>query len=326
MAEIGRARFISSVASALGCATLPARPARSATNRDWMTGFSRDVIAVKTWPNGKKVAVCFVLYVEEWGVGKGPTFRPDTVARKPDFLNESFRQYAIHWGIPRVGRVFHEGGLPLSIALNARFPAQYPDVWREFRSLVPYVPIVAHGMNNSTELLPLASGLSTQKAYVRRTLDLIEKYTGVRSRGWSSPSVYANSDTFTATAAEGITYSLDGMDSDVLTRLTTPSGTLVLIPYPTVTVDMGQYFERSKNASDIGRLWIDYVAELATQAENDSNRDASIVAIGIHPFVVGTPDGAETLRRVLENLRNQRLVWVTDVAAVLQILPAGKPQ
>lgn len=326
MAEIDRARFISGVVSALGCAPLLARPARGATNHDWMTGFPREPIAVKSWPKGKKVAVCFVLYVEEWGVGNGPTFRPDTVSRKPDFLNESFRQYAIRWGIPRVGRVFREDGMPLSVALNARFPGQYPDVWREFHSLVPQAPIVAHGMNNSTQLLPLASGLSAQEAYVRRTLDLIEKYTGVRSRGWSSPSVYANSETFTATAAEGITYSLDGMDSDVLTRLTTPCGALVLIPYPTVTVDMGQYFERSKNSNDIGRLCTDYVTELATEAESDSNRDACVVAIGIHPFVVGTPDGAQTLRRVLENLRNQRLVWVTDVAAVLHALPAGKAQ
>jgi hypothetical protein len=42
-----------------------------------------------------------------------------------------------------------------------------------------------------------------------------------------------------------------------------------------------------------------------------SVREATIVAIGIHPFVVGTPDGAEALRRVLENFKNQKPVWVT---------------
>jgi allantoinase len=64
--------------------------------------------------------------------------------------------------------------------------------------------------------------------YIRRTLALTEKNTGVRPRGWSSPSVFPNADTFTATAAGGIRYSLDGMDSDVLSRLVTKSGTLVL--------------------------------------------------------------------------------------------------
>jgi hypothetical protein len=111
--------------------------------------------------------------------------------------------------------------LPLSIALNARFPGQYKEVWQALRSLVPNAPVIAHGMNNSTELLPLGHGIEAQEVYIRRTLALIEKDTGVRARGWSSPSVFPNADTFTATAAEGIRYSLDGMDSDVLSRLVT---------------------------------------------------------------------------------------------------------
>jgi len=304
---------------AIVCLLISASQAGSEDKSDWMTGLPREPIHVKAWPGGKKVAVCFILYTEVWGLGHGPNLRPDTVARQPDIVNESFRQYAINWGIPRVGRLFNEEGLPLSIALNALFPEQHPDLWKQFRSLVPAAPIIAHGLNNSTELLPLADGLAGQEAYVHRTLDMIEKDTGVRSHGWSSPSVYPNAGTFTAVAAEGITYSLDGMDSDILTRLTTESGPLVLIPYPTVTVDMGQYFERSKSPSDMERLWIDYVTGLAREAETYPGREATVVAIGIHPFVVGTPDGAEALRRVLENLKNQKLVWITDVEAIMDV-------
>ncbi|MGC1784808.1 MAG: hypothetical protein WA708_20000 [Acidobacteriaceae bacterium] len=290
---------------------------KTAPAKDWITGLPREPIYVAAWPGGKKVAVCFVLYVEVWGYGHGPNFRSDMNGRDPDVVDESFRQYAIEWGIPRLGRLFHEQGVPLSIALNAQFPAQHPDVWTQFRALVPQAPIIAHGMNNSTQLLPLGRGLDAQEEYVRRTLDLIEKDTGVRSVGWSSPSVYPNGDTFTATAAEGIRYSLDGMDSDTLSRLATKSGPLVLVPYPAVTVDMGQYLARSKEPSDMERLWIDYVSELAREAEADPGREATVVAIGIHPFVMGTPAGAAALRRVLENFKQQKLVWVTDTQAVL---------
>jgi allantoinase len=298
---------------------ISAGPAVSENTSDWLTGSPRETIHVKAWPGGKKVAVCFVLYVEVWGFGHGPNFRPDMVSRDPDVVDESFRQYAIEWGIPRVGRLFNEQGVPLSIALNALFPENHPDIWKQFRSLVPKASIIAHGINNSTELLPLKAGLDAQQAYIRRTLDLIEKNTGVKSRGWSSPSVYPNADTFSAVTAEGITYSLDGMDSDTLSRLNTKSGPLVLIPYPAVTVDMGQYLERLKEPSDLERLWIDYVAALAREAETHPDREATIVAIGIHPFVVGTPHGAEALRRVLENFKNQKLVWITDVQAVLDV-------
>jgi allantoinase len=65
-------------------------------------------------------------------------------------------------------------------------------------------------------------------------------------------------------------------------------------------------------------MWIDYVTELAREAEADPRGEATVVAIGIHPFVVGTPAGAAALRRVLENLKQQKLVWLTDVQAVVE--------
>jgi hypothetical protein len=56
---------------------------------------------------------------------------------------------------------------------------------------------------------------------------------------------------------------------------------------------------------------------LAREAEADPAREATVVAVGIHPFVVGTPVGTAALRRVLENFKQQKLVWVADVEAVL---------
>jgi len=38
-------------------------------------------------------------------------------------------------------------------------------------------------------------------------------------------------------------------------------------PLPTVTVDMGQYLARGKEPGDMERLWIDYVTELASEAQ-----------------------------------------------------------
>jgi peptidoglycan/xylan/chitin deacetylase (PgdA/CDA1 family) len=243
--------------------------------------------------------------------------------RAPDLVDEAFRQYAINFGLPRAARLFREMGIPLSLALNAQFPQAQPAVWQALRATVPAAPIVAHGLNNSTDLLPLSDGPAAQRAYIRKTLDMIEASTGVRSIGWSSPSVYPDAATFAASAAEGIRYSLDGMDSDVLSRLDTKPAPLVLVPYPPSVVDMGQYLSRLKEASDLERLWIDYVGELAREAAADAGRPATVVAIGIHPFVVGSPAGAAAMRRVLQNLQAQDLVWLTDVEAVLRA--AGQP-
>jgi peptidoglycan/xylan/chitin deacetylase (PgdA/CDA1 family) len=300
------------------CLLLPAVPASPQTGRDWITDLPREVVPMKTWPGGKKVAVAFVLYVEVWGKGHGPNFRPDMTGRSPDLVDEAFRQYAIEWGVNRVGRLFREQDLPLTLALSSQFPEKRPDIWKELRTVVPKASIVAHGMNNSTDQLPLGKGPEPQRAYIRAVLDSIEKSTGKRPIGWSSPSVYPDADTFAATAAEGIRYTLDGMDSDVLSRLGTTPQPLLMIPYPPQIVDMGQYLARFKEAHDLERIWTDYIGELAREAAADPARPATVVALGIHPFVVGTPAGASALRRVLEAVRKMNEVWVADTEAIYE--------
>jgi len=286
--------------------------------QDPVTGFTREPIHVAAWPGGRRVAVSFALFVEEFGLGQGPVFRPDLATRKPDLVNEAFRQYGIDWGIGRVGRLFKELDVPLSVVLNAEFPGNYPSVWKEFRAAQPKAPIIAHGLNNTSHMLPLGRGVAEQKAYIRRTLDMIDSATGVRPAGWSSPSVYSDGDTMQAAAAEGIAYTLDQMDSDIVSRLKTPDGWVVLLPYPVVTVDMGQELAQMKSPAEIEALWLDYVQELANEARADPSREATTVVIGIHPFVVGTPDGAAALRRALLRLKTDDAVWLTDTDSILK--------
>ena len=90
----------------------------------------------------------------------------------------------------------------------------------------------------------------------------------------------------------------------------------MLLPYPVVTVDMGQELARMQGPREIEALWLDYVLELAAEARAEPTREATAVVIGIHPFVVGTPDGAAAMRRVLLRLKQEDLVWLTDTDAM----------
>jgi allantoinase len=312
-----RAGLVAAMALCLAGQPPAASSAPDAARTDAVTGFPRDPVHIAAWPAGRKVAVSFALFVEEFGFGQGPVFRPDLATRNPDLVNEAFRQYGIDQGIARVGRLFKELKVPLTVVLNAEFPGNHMAVWQEFRTAQPDAPIVAHGMNNTSHMLPLGRGLAEQKAYVRRTLDLIAATTGVKATGWSSPSVYSNGDTMQAVAAEGMAYTLDQMDSDIISRLKTPDGAVVLLPYPVGTVDMGQLLARAKTPKEIETLWLDYVLELADEARADPAREATTVVIGIHPFVVGTPDGAAALRRVLLRLKTDDTVWLTDTGAIM---------
>jgi allantoinase len=58
------------------CCFGAATPGYGQTTSDWFTGLPREIVPVKAWPEDKKVAVCFVLYVEVWGKVRAPTSGP----------------------------------------------------------------------------------------------------------------------------------------------------------------------------------------------------------------------------------------------------------
>ena len=189
----------------------------------------------------------------------------------------------------------------------------------ERRAAQPKAPIVAHGMNNSNDTLPLGRGLAEQKDYIRRTL----RPDRLNAPGCGRPAGPVPASIPTATPCRrwpprGLPTTSTRWISDTISRLRTPDGELVLLPYPTVTVDMGQFLARMKSPNEIETLWLDYVLELASEARADPAREATTVVIGLHPFVVGTPDGAAAMRRVLSPLKKDDAVWLTDTEAMLK--------
>src|SRR5262245_12585470 len=117
--QLKRREFITLLGGAAAALLLTRFPRTSLAQdgADWVTAFPREPIHVAAWPAGRKVAVSFALFVEEFGFGQGPVLRPDLANRNPDLVNEAFRQYAIDWGIARVGRLFKELDVPLSVVL-----------------------------------------------------------------------------------------------------------------------------------------------------------------------------------------------------------------
>jgi hypothetical protein len=71
-------------ALALWLAFSSATSAQDLTDR--VTGFAREPVHVAAWPAGRKVAISFALFVEEFGFGQGPVFRPDLATRNPDLV------------------------------------------------------------------------------------------------------------------------------------------------------------------------------------------------------------------------------------------------
>jgi allantoinase len=113
---------------------------------------------------------------------------------------------------------------------------------------------------------------------------MIADATGSRPLGWSSPSVYSNGDTPEAVAAEGVAYTLDQMDSDILQRLKTPEGPLMLLPYAAVTIDMGQETRADAGAEGDRGAVARLCSGTRRRARAEPTREATAVVIGITPL------------------------------------------
>ena len=70
-------------AAAVLCASLLPFVTLAQDGADWVSGFPREPVPVAAWPADRKVAVSFALFVEEFGFGQGPVFRPDLASPQP---------------------------------------------------------------------------------------------------------------------------------------------------------------------------------------------------------------------------------------------------
>ena len=303
-----------------------ARDRRYAAGRDRLdvgTAAPR-AVHVRSWPGGKKVAVCFVLYVEEWGPRSGSQlFAADMTARSPDIVNESFRRYAIDFGVERVGQA-----VPRCRRAAERRPStrSSPNAIRTFgvvfapwprrRRLSPSRPQQFHRASARW-----AKGLNAQRGLCSPDPSTcLERDTGVRSQG------LVQSQCLSQCARPSPPPAAEGGRLTPWTEWTRTRSRKLTDAIRTASADSpirrrrstwGQYLTRGKEPADLERLWIDYVDELVSEAEADPARDATVVAIGLHPFVVGTPAGAAAMRRVLRTLLRRKMVWITDVEAVV---------
>jgi peptidoglycan/xylan/chitin deacetylase (PgdA/CDA1 family) len=85
---------------------------------------------------------------------------------------------------------------------------------------------MAHGVvQGAMHLLP------DQRKAIRQTVELLEKFTGKKPKGWLGPGLTETWETLDYLRAEGIEYVSDWVNDDQPYEIRTQSGPLVSVPY-----------------------------------------------------------------------------------------------
>ena len=245
--------------------------------------------------HGKRILVHLVVNVEHW-VFENPMPRqilspPHGRETVPDVPNFAWADYGMRSGLPRILGLLD--GLPASASFNAGVIDAYPPAAEAI--LRAGWEFIGHGMHQKATN-HVDGG---EAGLIEACLDKLRSFTGHRPRGWLSPGLRDTFETPDLLKAAGLDYVCDWVVDDVPAYVTTAHGPLVAMPYNLEINDSVIYVvERHATGEMLSRL-----RHTLACFETEATDQVRILAIGLHPHLIGVPHRIHELRAMLDALR-----------------------
>jgi allantoinase len=254
-----------------------------------------------SWPGGARVAVYIGLNVEHFLVDRPSTsIWPGTADLVPDALNYGWRDYGARVGIWRTIESLDRHGIRASVLLNSAVATHHPQIIKA--GLDRDWAWLAHGRTNS--ILQADMSRDEERRFLADVVDTIAAATGRRPRGWMGPGLTETFDTPALLAELGLSYVLDWTNDDQPYRLNVPR--MLSVPY---SVELNDLLLFGKGTT--GPEFVRIVQDQYEQLHADSEGSGRVMALALHPFVIGQPFRHKYLDQALEYLAAQPDVWLT---------------
>jgi allantoinase len=255
-------------------------------------------------PDGARMVVWVIVNVEEWD----PTQpMPRTVlpppaggSPSPDVPNWAWHEYGNRVGFWRFTKIFDEFGIPVVLAINGSALAAYPPIVRAARERG--WEFMGHGFTQRN-----MQKVANERADIRKTREAIAKATGTPPRGWLGPGLTETWETPDLLAEEGYDYVADWVLDDQPVWLKTRGKPILNVPYTQEINDVAMIAVQHHSASEYADRALDQFEQMHTDAADS----ARVMALVVHPYLMGVPHRVKHLRRVLEVIRQKRdvLFW-----------------
>jgi peptidoglycan/xylan/chitin deacetylase (PgdA/CDA1 family) len=170
---------------------------------------------------------------------------------------------------------------------------------------------LAHGTTNSTLHTELAP--DEERRTLTDIVDTITAATGQRPHGWMGPGLTETLNTAQLLAELGLSYVLDWTADDQPFRLNVPG--MISVPYSVELNDL-LLFNNGLTGPDFVQMVRDQYEQLSADAALPAG--GRVLALALHPFVIGQPFRHKYLDQALAFLAAQPDAWLTtsdDIAA-----------
>lgn len=244
-------------------------------------------------PGKGRIIVWSIVNLEVWDIAR-PMARqvippPQGVTLLPDVPNWSWHEYGMRVGVWRFFDLFQRHGIRPTLSINARVVEDYPRVGEQAK---------ADGwefMGHAYEQGPVHK-IDDQPAMIRKTLDVLERFTGTRPVGWLGPGLTQTHDTPEHLAGAGIKYIGDWVYDDEPTVISTSRGELVTLPYTMECNDIPALVLQH-HASDV---WTQRCIDQFDRLYTEGATRPRVMAIAIHPYITGVPHRIKYLEKVYD--------------------------
>jgi allantoinase len=263
-----------------------------------------------TLPEGARLAVWVIVNVEEWDINET---MPRTVltppaggAPMPDIPNWAWHEYGNRVGFWRMLEVLDEFSVRAVLAINGSAIARYGAIadaaqrrgW-EF---------IGHGFSQKN-----MQKVADERDDIRKTAAAIRAVTGRNPRGWLGPGLTETWETPDLLVEEGYDYVCDWVLDDQPVVLKTRTRPIVGIPYTQECNDVAMMLIQHHPAGEYAQRAIDQFDQLY----HDAAGSARVMALVLHPYIMGAPHRLKYLRHVLAHIRAHDEVKLWTGAEIL---------
>ncbi len=263
------------------------------------------------WPGGKTLAVWIAPNVEVWDYDSpaGQAVSPNLGKIVPDVVNYAWREYGMRIGLWRIADVLDAAGIKATVALNSLVCEHYPQAMEEMKKRG--WEFMGHGTTNSEGLAGLS--LEKERETIRTILKTIEQSSGRKPRGWLGSGLAETYNTLDILAEEGVIYCGDWNADDQPFPLKVKAGKMFSIPYCMEINDIPLYMRKGYTGEQYYRSVMDQFETLYA----DSEKQARVMGIPLHPMISGQPLRIKYLQRAIAEIKSHERVWFATGSEII---------
>lgn len=270
-------------------------------------------------PGGARMVVWTIVNVEEWDIDQT---MPRTVltppaggSPMPDIPNWAWHEYGNRVGFWRMLEVLDGLNIKAVLAINGTAVKAYEPISRAAHERG--WEFMGHGYTQKN-----MQKVANEAEDIARTTEVIKAFTGQRPRGWLGPGLTETWETPDSLVAAGYEYVCDWVLDDQPVVLKTRTKPIVNIPYTQECNDVAMMLIQHHQAVEYYRRAMDQFEQLYA----DSARSARVMALVVHPYIMGVPHRLKYYRRALEEIRAHKDVVFWTGSEILDWYLGERPE